>query len=155
MKRHLIYHSHVDTHSGRSIPVAVNLDDKTIQTTLERISRNSLTLSCDELALSQLLPNYCKVGSKDPLVFQTEFKLHSTITLSSRVAYTRRTAKNNFLLEMNFMDVSEPAMRQIDAFIEAKLKAKNQPKLNSCVDLKRKEEYGTQKTDFKSYLNVA
>jgi hypothetical protein len=125
MKRQLIYHTHVITNRQQSKPVQVqtrligdNNSSATISCSLDRISRDGMTLSCDELTLNQLMPKKACVAPKNPITLVTDFSLDEKIHANCRVIYTRRLSKNQFVLELKFFELAERDMNLIDQFIE-------------------------------------
>jgi hypothetical protein len=131
MKRHLIYHSHVSTRSADYNTVCVeaciagSANKQTATCQLDRISRDSMTLRCDQMTLNQLLPNKSGIAPKNPVSLSTSFHLDETVQANCRIIYTRRLSKDQFVLELKFSELAEKDQHLIDMFIEKSLRGKH------------------------------
>ena len=128
MKKHLIYYTHVITnrHQKDAIHVQTRVTDnqnksQEVSCLLDRISRDGMTLSCDESTLNRLMPKKSSVAPKSPLTLATNFSLNENIQANCRVICTRRLSKNQFVLELKFFELAEKDMNLIDQFIEKSL----------------------------------
>ena len=121
MKRQLIYHTHVNTEQSNKIKVFLNSNTAGSVCYLDRVSRDGLTLSCDFDTLQTLMPNKSCIEPKNPISFETSFKLDKLIEAKCRVIFARRLAKDKFVLELKFIDISEQGMQLLDNFIEKAL----------------------------------
>lgn len=128
MKRHLIYYTHVNTNRNQKDAIRVQtrvLGEQNqahgISCLLDRISRDGMTLSCDESTLNQLMPKKSPLAPKNPLTLATMFSLKEDIQAKCRVIYSRRLSKNQFVLELKFFELAERDMDLIDQFIEKSL----------------------------------
>lgn len=122
MKRHLIYHTHIDTGRTNQIDVDVVGDEIKAQCNLDRVSRDGLTLSCDANTLSTLMPNKANVSPKDPICFSVTFKIPQKIEAKCRVIFARRLSKNEFVIELKFIELAESSIAYLDNFIDTLLK---------------------------------
>lgn len=131
MKRQLIYHTHVKTNQDSNIQVNVRSSDIKTTCHLNRVSRDGLTLSCDASTLHSLMPNKASVAPKDPIALKTNFTLSQNIDAQCRVVFARRLSKDQFILELKFVDISEQHMSYLNDFIEESLSCnKNKAKTN-------------------------
>lgn len=121
MKRQLIYHTHVDTSQANNIRVNVRSNLTKAICYLDRVSRDGLTLSCDALTLQTLMPNKASVAPKDPISLTTCFTLSHNIEAKCRVVFARRLSKDQFIMELKFVDISEQHMSGLNDFIEKSL----------------------------------
>ncbi len=121
MKRQLIYHTHVNTRQSNQIKVFLHSNTTKSVCSLDRISRDGLTLSCDFVTLQTLMPNKSCIEPKNPISFEASFKLDNLIEAKCRIIFARRLAKDKFVLELKFVDISEKGMHQLDSFIEKAL----------------------------------
>ena len=136
MKRQLIYHTHVDTNHSEKIQVRVKANDINAKCNLDRVSRDGLTLSCDASTLHLLIPNKSSVAPKDPISLNTKFFLSYDIEADCRVIFARRLSKNEFIMELKFVDISEHDMTHLNEFIERSLSSHlSKAVLNKPTDL--------------------
>ncbi len=126
MKRQLIYHTHVVTTQCTNKPIVVEAHVQTPQQTaktscfLNRISRDSITLSCNQSNLNQLTPKHLSNPGK-AMTLTLNFILHKEVEAECRVLYARRLSKKEFVLELKFQQLSEASMQIIDEFVERSL----------------------------------
>lgn len=136
MKRQLIYHTHVDTNHSEKIQVSVKSKDINAKCRLDRVSRDGLTLSCDASTLHLLMPNKSSVAPKDPISLNTNFFLSHNIEADCRVIFARRLSKNEFIMELKFVDISEHDMAHLNAFIEKSLSSNlSKTNINKPTDI--------------------
>lgn len=128
MKRHLIYYTHVITNRNQKDAIRVKArvvseenNSLEVSCLLDRISRDGMTLSCDESTLIKLMPKKSSVAPKNPLTLATNFLLDENIQPNCRVIFTRRLSKNQFVVELKFFELAERDMNLIDQFIEKSL----------------------------------
>ncbi len=126
MKRQLIYHTHVDTTQYANKPIVVEAHVQTPQKTaktscfLNRISRDCITLSCNQDNLNQLMPKHISAPGQ-AMMLTLNFILHKEVEAECRVLYVRRLSKKEFVLELKFQQLSEASMQIIDEFVEKSL----------------------------------
>lgn len=121
MKKQLIYHTHVNTHQEDKIQVTVQSTELHASCYLNRISRDGLTLSCDAQTLQLLMPNKASVAPKDPISLKTLFHLSEDVEALCRVVFARRLSKDQFIMELKFVDISAQHMSAVNEFIEKQL----------------------------------
>jgi hypothetical protein len=122
MKRQLIFHTHVNTNQSKKIAVKVQSGIKQNTCYLDSVSRDGLTLSCDTETLHNLIPNKASVAPKDPISLSTCFTLDQNIQANCRVIFARRLSKDQFIMELKFVDIDEQAMLNLDHYIERTLR---------------------------------
>tara|TARA_R110001599_G_scaffold59077_1_gene163877 strand:- start:13 stop:492 length:480 start_codon:yes stop_codon:yes gene_type:complete len=127
MKRQLIYHTHVTTNQSKNIAVKVKTGTENTICFLNRISRDGITLSCNTEALHKLMPNKTSIDPKDPISFSICFTLDQNIQANCRVIFARRLSKDQFIMELKFIDIDEQAMQNLDAYIDRTLKSGLKP----------------------------
>mgnify|MGYP000592638217 CR=1 FL=1 len=123
MKRQLIYHTHVNTNPSNKIAVCVETDSTKANCYLDRVSRDGLTLSCDTETLHKILPNKASVAPKDPTSLDVLFTLSENIDAKCRVIFARRLSKNQFIMDLKFIEINESAMLHLDNYIEKNLRS--------------------------------
>lgn len=122
MKKQLIYHTHINTGLSKKIEVNVKTELTNALCYLDRISRDGMTLNCDTETLHKLMPNKASVAPKNPITLTTLFSLPKNIAAKCRVIFARRLSKNQFIMELKFVDIDESAMQHLDDYIEKNLK---------------------------------
>jgi len=128
MKRHLIYHTQISVNDdqAKSNPVSIQLNDQSeVHSSLESISKDGLTLNCDQQTLHRLLPNNISVSPKQPVLLPVSFTLYENIDTMCNVVYVRRLSKDTFQLEMRFQEISERESDLVDQYVEDTLKRKH------------------------------
>ena len=121
MKRNLIYHTHIQP--GENIQIRTN-GSESLATELNAISRDSLTVTCDQKTLDLLLPNTSSVAPKQAVILPVSFCLNQTsseIDAKCSVVSVRRLSKNIFCMEMRFREISSKNYAVIDHYIEQNL----------------------------------
>ena len=136
MKRQLIYHTHVNTNPSNKIIVKVKTDIESTSCFLDRVSRDGLTLSCNTETLHKLMPNKVSVVPKDPISLSTCFTLDQNIEASCRVIFARRLSKDQFVMELKFVDIDEQARQHLDSYIEKVLHSEFEKNLDSKMQAK-------------------
>lgn len=121
MKRQLIYHTpiSVDKQNYKDSDASVlTLAGTNERATIKTISRDGMSLNCDQATLQKLLPNTCSVSVKQSVKLDVSFKLESLLEVSADVICTRRLSKNTFQLELRFSELSPTCEAEIDNYIE-------------------------------------
>lgn len=121
MKRNLIYHTHIQP--GESIQIRAN-GSESVATELDAISRDSLTVTCNQKTLDILLPNTASVAPKQAVILPVSFRLNqsdSEIDAQCSVVSVRRLSKDIFCMDMKFREISEQDYDAIDTYIENNL----------------------------------
>ena len=121
MKRNLIYHTHIQP--GESIQIRAN-GSKHVETELDAISRDSLTVTCSQKTLDLLLPNTASVAPKQAVILPVSFRLSPSdneIDAQCSVVSVRRLSKDIFCLDMKFREISEQDYESIDQYVEKSL----------------------------------
>ena len=122
MKRNLIYHTHIQL--GEKIEIRANKKSVT-QTELEAISRDGMTVKCNQQTLDLLLPNTPSVAPKQAVILPVSFSLNQldkVIDTHCSIISVRRLSKDTFQLDMRFREISAQNYESIDHYIEASLK---------------------------------
>lgn len=143
MKRNLKYHAHVPINQVRGTQAELN----GVNTTLHDIGRDGFSITCDQQHLSILLPTCASICLKSPVQFESGFSLpgqdNYRITTLCEAFGVRRLSRDNFQLNLKFIDVSEKDFAMIDAYIEARMNGKattkireSQPKTGTKADVK-------------------
>ena len=160
MKRHLIYHTHVITNGQQENAIrvqtrALGSDMKSEETSclLDRISRDGMTLSCDESSLHQLMPKKSCAAPKNPLSIATNFCLEGNIQANCRVVFARRLSKNQFILELKFFELAEKDMNLIDQFVEKSLNRQQNSGRTSLSEDKTTEKATSSANNMKPSLH--
>lgn len=131
MKRQLIYHTHVNTNPSNIIEVSVKTEFTDANCYLDRISRDGLTLNCDAQTLHRIMPNKANVAPNNPIILTTDFSLSKKIQAKCRVVFARRLSKNQFIMELKFIDIDDGAMQHLDEYIEKNLNVSVNEKQNT------------------------
>jgi len=121
MKRNLIYHTPIQL--GESIAIRTNKIEA-VHTELEAISRNGMTIKCNQKTLDLLLPNTASVAPKQSVALPVSFSLNqmkSVIDVQCNVVSVRRLSKDIFHLDMIFKEISAQNYESIDDYIESSL----------------------------------
>jgi len=121
MKRNLIYHTHIQP--GESIQIRAN-GSESIETELGAISRDSLTVTCNQKTLDILLPNTASVAPKKAVILPVSFRLNQSgdeIDVQCSVVSVRRLSKDIFCMDMKFREISTQDYESIDNYIENSL----------------------------------
>ena len=121
MKRNLIYHTHIQP--GESIQIRANGSDS-VETELDAISRDSLTVTCNQKTLDILLPNTASVAPKQAVILPVSFSLNQSddeIDAQCSVVSVRRLSKDTFCMDMRFREISSQDYASIDDYIEKSL----------------------------------
>lgn len=121
MKRNLIYHTHIQP--GESIQIRANGNDS-VETELDAISRDSLTVRCNQKTLEMLLPNTASVAPKQAVILPVSFRLNQLgdeIDAQCSVVSVRRLSKDTFCMDMRFREISSQDYASIDDYIEKSL----------------------------------
>ncbi len=127
MKRNLIYHTHIQL--GESITIRANKHD-TVNTELEAISRDGMTVKCDQQTLDLLLPNSASIAPKQAVLLPVSFRLNQKddeIDVQCSVISVRRLSKNIFQLSMRFREISAQNYDSINHYIEKFLTRHQEP----------------------------
>jgi hypothetical protein len=122
MKRNLIYHTHI--HLGEKIDVLTSKNE-TVTTELEALSRDGMTITCDQKTLSALMPNTASVAPKRAVILPVCFtlnKINDEIKVRCNVVCVRRLSRNIFQLDMRFREISAQDFELIDHYIEQSLR---------------------------------
>lgn len=124
MKRNLIYHTHIPLGEKVTIETEQNY---TTKTDLESISRDGITVICNQLTLNQILPNAASVAPKQPVALPVSFTLGQgeRIKASCNVVAVRRLSKDTFQMVMRFREISEEHFELVDHYIESILNEKS------------------------------
>lgn len=126
MKRHLIYHTQVavnETNSDHSICIKT-LNEQSIHTAMQSISRDGLTITCDQQDLVQILPNTSSVSLKQPIQLPVSFTLKDTVEAQCNVVCVRRLSKDIFQVDMRFTNLKTRDEELVDEYVEQSLKLK-------------------------------
>ncbi len=118
-KRNLIYHTHVNVTDEISVQTGEGLE-----TRLEALARDGLTLSCNRQTLDQLLPNREVIAPKQPVNLLTCFQLYpgtEAIESYCDVISVRRLARDTFHLDLRFHALEEESYQLIDSYVNAAL----------------------------------
>jgi hypothetical protein len=121
MKRQLIYHTPISVdkqnykESGASVLTLAGTNETA---TIKTISRDGISLNCDQPTLHKLLPNSSSVSVKQPVKLDVSFKLETLLEVSADVICTRRLSKDTFQLELRFSELSPSCEAEIDTYIE-------------------------------------
>jgi len=130
MKRNLIYHTHIQP--GESIQIQAN-GSESVETELDAISRDSLTVTCSQKTLDILLPNTASVAPKQAVLLPVSFRLNQSskeIDAQCSVVSVRRLSKDIFCMDMRFREISTKDYESIDDYIEKSLqRQQKQPSL--------------------------
>jgi hypothetical protein len=121
MKRNLIYHTHIQP--GENIQIRTN-GSQPVETELDAISRDSLTVTCNQRTLDILLPNTSSVAPKQAVILPVSFRLNQSgdeIDAQCSVVSVRRLSKDTFCLAMKFREISEQDFESIDEYVESSL----------------------------------
>lgn len=122
MKRNLIYHTHI--HLGEKINILTSKNE-TVTTELEAISRDGMTITCDQQTLSALMPNTASVAPKRAVILPVCFTLNQVddeIKVQCNVECVRRLSRDMFQLDMRFREISDQDFELIDRYIEQSLR---------------------------------
>ena len=117
----LIYHTHIQP--GESIQIRAN-GSESVETELDAISRDSLTVTCSQKTLDILLPNTASVAPKQAVLLPVSFRLNQSsdeIDAQCSVVSVRRLSKDIFCMDMRFREISKLDYESIDAYIEKSL----------------------------------
>jgi hypothetical protein len=159
MKRQLIFHTHISTKQSNKIVVKVHSGTKQNTCYLDRVSRDTLTLSCDTETLHNLIPNKASVAPKDPISLSTYFTLDHNIQANCRIIFARRLSKDQFIMELKFVDIDEQAMLNLDSYIERTLRSgqntKEDHKIQTEPNIKHQEVYKINEDSKVTYSKVA
>ena len=123
MKRQLIYHTHVNTNPSNKIEVCVKTDSTKTKCYLDRVSRDGLSLNCDAETLHKIMPNKTSIAPKDPIALSAVFTLAENIEAKCRVILARRLSKDQFIMDLKFIEINEKAMMHLDNYIEENLRS--------------------------------
>lgn len=123
MKRQLIYHTYVNTNPSNKIEVCVNTLSTETKCYLARVSRDGLSLSCNAETLHSIMPNKTSIAPKDPIALSVLFTLAENIEAKCRVILARRLSKDQFIMDLKFIEINENAMMHLDSYIEEKLRS--------------------------------
>jgi len=129
MKRPLIYHSQIAVKETKRIHSQVDiftLDDSAISTSLQNVSRDRITITCDQFSLHQLLPNHAQISPKQPVSLKVNFTIYEKIDMSCHVISVRRLSKDTFQLDMMFNELDEHSEHLIDKYMNYSLKKQNE-----------------------------
>lgn len=124
MKKHLIYYSHIDTTTRLDaihVQLVNSLNDSqkpAATCRLDRISRDSFTLSCDQTNLNKLMANKASIAPKSNLTLESSFMLGEQVNATCQVIFSRRHSKDVFVLELKFHNLNDHNMHLIDTFVE-------------------------------------
>ena len=121
MKRNLIYLTHIQP--GENIQIRTN-GSEPVETELDAISRDSLTVTCSQKTLDILLPNTSSVAPKQAVILPVSFRLNQSdneIDAQCSVGSVRRLSKDIFCLDMKFREISEQDYESIDQYVEKSL----------------------------------
>lgn len=131
MKRNLIYHTHIAIENK----VIVSSDTGDIDTKLEAIARDGLTLTCNRETLDKLLPNTAVIAPKQPKTLELSFQLDNQADIIQslcEVYCLRRLSRDTFQLDLRFNALEEKHFEQIDHYIERSLR-QLQPQLKQVA----------------------
>jgi len=129
MKRPLIYHSQIAVKETKRINSHVDiftLDDSAISTSLQNVSRDRMTITCNQVSLQQLLPNHARVSPKQPVSLKVNFTIYEKIDTSCQVISVRRLSKDTFQMDMIFSEMDEHSENLIDKYMNYSLKKQNE-----------------------------
>jgi len=130
MKRALIYHSKIAVKQTKRINSQVDIftqgDSVAISTSLQNVSRDRITITCDQFSLQQLLPNHAQVSPKQPVSLKVNFTIYKKIDMSCHVISVRRLSKDTFQMDMMFKELDEHSENLIDKYMNYSLKKKNE-----------------------------
>jgi len=134
MKTNLIYHTQItmsDEHNG-SEKVSIEVSNKTaINAFFNTISKDGMTITCDQHTLHALLPNKESIAPKQPVTLPVTFSLNQEIKATCNVICVRRLSKNIFELDMRFKDLAENDASSVNQYIESSLMKKQRLNANS------------------------
>jgi hypothetical protein len=124
MKRQLIYHTPVELSS-----TAITANDASLvsgqgvheHARIKCISRDSLSLNCNQETLHRLLPNTASVSPKQPVKLEVSFKLESFLQVAANVVCVRRLSKDTFQLDLCFEQLDSKSESEIDKYVEQSL----------------------------------
>ena len=121
MKRHLIYHTQIAVNESNNAAEFVCIkteNNAVIEASLQLISKDGLTITCNQHTLHKLLPNTPSVSPKQPVLLPVSFTLDKKIDSSCNVICIRRLSKDTFELEMTFKDMDEKSTELVDQYVE-------------------------------------
>jgi len=127
MKRHLIYHTPVELNQTGIGNDRVSIGTNThasLNTSIQTISKDGMTITCDQHDLQLLLPNRVCISPKQPVQLPISFTLTKKIQASCNIVCVRRLSKNIFQLELRFNHMKEKDEELLDYHIEKLLKLK-------------------------------
>ena len=121
MKRNLIYYAHIPVGNQATIKTTESV---AINTELEAISRDGLTITCNRLTLDQLLPNRIGLAPKQPISIDVAFALKNSdaVEVCCSMVAIRRLARDTFQIVMRYKDISELYFNNLDRYIDSTMK---------------------------------
>mgnify|MGYP003386088479 CR=1 FL=1 len=121
MKTQLIYHTPIavdNQHYTASEANVLSLHGASEQATIKTISRDGISLNCDQPTLQKLLPNTVSVSPKQPAKLDVSFTLETNLEIVGDVICIRRLSKDTFQLDLRFSDLKPEIETEIDNYIE-------------------------------------
>jgi len=128
MKRQLIYHTQIAVKETKRVNdhVMIYTQNATpLNTSLTRISRDGIAITCGRQTIEELLPNHYQVAPKQPVSLSAHFKIYEEIQTSCQVFSVRRLAKDTFQIDMKFCELTTREEELIDQYMAHSLQKQN------------------------------